>query len=86
MSWHPVSKDVGNVRNQDPTLTQPVELDVKTGKPIDKKNAKSAGLMANWLKKGTAAAKTTTAAEDKKTQIKEEQDDDPPDEKRVKKE
>ena len=52
LTWHPVSKDVGNVRNKDLSLLQPVELDAKTGKPVDKKNAKSAGLMANWLKKG----------------------------------
>ena len=39
-----MKRDVGNVRNQDPDLNQPVnpEKDVKAG----------ASLMSNWLKRG----------------------------------
>ena len=44
LSWHAVTRDVGNVRNQDPDLNKPVnpEKDVKSG----------ASLMSNWLKRG----------------------------------
>ncbi|TRY79637.1 hypothetical protein TCAL_11954 [Tigriopus californicus] len=49
LTWHPVSPDVGNVRNQSPGLQKPVPLDVK-GKAKDTKSG-SASLMSNWLKK-----------------------------------
>jgi len=55
LAWHPVSRDVGNVRNQSMDLTQKVE----EGEQVAEKNVKktdsssaSKGLMANWLKRG----------------------------------
>ncbi len=47
LSWHPVSRDVGNTRNQGDELPEPVELG-KDGKPKDTKSA-SASVMKNWL-------------------------------------
>ena len=49
LSWHAVTRDVGNVRNQEDDLNQPVdpEKEAKAG----------ATLMSNWLKRGATAEK-----------------------------
>ena len=49
IGWYPVSKEVGNVRNKDPKLCAPVELEVRTGKALNKSDQKSKQFMANWL-------------------------------------
>nr|XP_045613064.1 abasic site processing protein HMCES-like [Procambarus clarkii] len=47
LTWHPVSSDVNNVRNQEPNLNAPVSKDKK---PPD---TPSSRLMSAWLSKGT---------------------------------
>ena len=58
IGWYPVSKDVGNVRNKDPKLCAPVELEEKTGKAVNKSNQKSKQFMANWLTQGNKKRKS----------------------------
>ena len=53
-----MSKDVGNVRNKDPKLCAPVELEEKTGKAVNKSNQKSKQFMANWLTQGNKKRKS----------------------------
>jgi hypothetical protein len=51
ISWHPVSRDVGSVRNQNSTLNEPIELN-KHGKQV----TGSSKFMSNWLKKSDKKA------------------------------
>jgi len=58
LAWHPVSRDVGNVRNQSMDLNKKVEEGEEKLPERNKKStnssAASKGLMANWLKRGQA--------------------------------
>ena len=67
ISWHPVSRDVGNVRNREPGLQKPIELDVK-GLAKDTKSG-SASIMKNWL---VRKAKDENEPEEKKAKKEEE--------------
>ena len=70
ISWHPVSRDVGNVRNHEKNLSAPVELD-KRGKPVDKKSG-NADMMKNWLLKGKKESKKDDDAEPELKKAKKE--------------
>lgn len=50
ISWHPVSRDVGNVRNQDLNLVKRVEA-VQVNKKKTSVSSASKSLMSNWLKR-----------------------------------
>ena len=54
VTWHPVSRDVGNVRNKRDDLHTKVDIseDDGGGKNLSKADKKSRSLMENWLKKG----------------------------------
>eukprot|EP00092_Neocalanus_flemingeri_P029451 GFUD01031979.1.p1 GENE.GFUD01031979.1~~GFUD01031979.1.p1 ORF type:complete len:329 (-),score=114.24 GFUD01031979.1:22-1008(-) len=53
LAWHPVSRDVGNVRNQQMDLMKKVEPeeDESKKKSVVKVSAASKGIMSNWLKR-----------------------------------
>jgi len=53
LAWHPVSREVGNVRNQQMDLMKKVEpdMDVAKKKSVVKVSAASKGIMSNWLKR-----------------------------------
>ena len=67
-----MSKDVGNVRNKDPKLCAPVELEEKTGKAVNKSNQKSKQFMANWLTQGNKKRKSENDEESSKKNFKPE--------------
>ena len=67
-----MSKDVGNVRNKDPKLCAPVELEEKTGKAVNKSNQKSKQFMANWLTQGNKKRKSENDEEPSKKNFKPE--------------
>ena len=73
IGWYPVSKDVGNVRNKDPKLCAPVELEEKTGKAVNKSNQKSKQFMANWLTQGNKKRKSENDEESSKKNFKSEE-------------
>jgi hypothetical protein len=74
IGWYPVSKDVGNVRNKDPKLCAPVELEEKTGKAVNKSAQKSKQFMANWLTQGNKKRKSENDEEPPKKNFKSEDD------------
>ena len=74
IGWYPVSKDVGNVRNKDPKLCAPVELEEKTGKAVNKSNQKSKQFMANWLTQGNKKRQSENDEEPSKKHLKSEED------------
>ena len=78
ITWHPVSRDVGNVKNKSESLPLKVDIDSEPIKKLSKSEEKSKNLMAQWLSKGSSAKKS---ANDKNDDEKES-----PDEKRIKKE
>ena len=49
LSWHPVSPNVGAIKNQGNELIRKVELSAN-GKAINKSTTKSANIMMKWLK------------------------------------
>ena len=59
-----MSRDVGNVRNQEATLTQEVKLD-KAGKQVDTKSG-SSKVMDSWLGKGKNKTKKEGEGPDEK--------------------
>jgi len=51
VKWHPVSKEVGNVRNQGSDLMNKVEIDKDSKKRSHEVSSASKGIMSNWLKR-----------------------------------
>jgi hypothetical protein len=48
ITWHPVSRDVGNVKNKSEDLHTKVDIG-KDGNAINKDEEKSKNLMSKWL-------------------------------------
>ena len=78
ITWHPVSRDVGNVKNKSESLPLKVDIDSEPIKKLSKSEEKSKNLMAQWLSKGSSAKKSANDKNDDKIES--------PDEKRIKKE
>lgn len=70
IQWHPVSRDVGNVRNQGLDLMKKAEenLQLQVPKKTPAATAGSKSLMANWLKRSSTEDKDKTG-QNKKTKL-----------------
>ncbi len=80
LAWHPVSTDVGNVRNQGESLNAPIELNEK-GKAV----TASSKLMSSWLKR-SASEEKKAKQEEAESEVKEEPDKKKPKKEEVEKE
>ena len=52
ITWHPVSREVGNVKNKNESLPYKVDVDSQPNMKLSKSEKKSRDLMAQWLSKG----------------------------------
>ena len=67
ITWHPVSKAVGNVKNKEAHLCFKVELD-DAGLGMSETEKKSKNFMANWLSKAETTKRKSRDFDEKNDQ------------------
>ena len=72
ISWHPVSKSVGNVKNKDSHLYLKVDLD-DAGVGMTASEKRSKNLMANWLSKAETTKRKSQQDEHKTDENEDDQ-------------